>query len=96
MTDRERLEELLSVHLADRFPESVVKGIDYGRVDPVMIGADVYGWAIRVARGGALSAVERERLITARDDLAASLATFPENARPYYETVLKLAEAALG
>jgi hypothetical protein len=77
------------------FPESVIKGLDYGSVDAVMVDADIFGWALRVIMGGQLSGIARKRLRKARDDLAASLSFFPDDARPYYEVVLNLATAAL-
>jgi hypothetical protein len=40
--------------MAEPFPHSVEKGEDYGEVDAVMIGADIYGWA---SRSGSLSSV---------------------------------------
>jgi hypothetical protein len=81
--------------MATPFPLSVTKGIDYGSVDPVMIGADIYGWAKRVEQGDALTNDERSRLASARDDLVASIDQFPPDARPYYEVVLDIADAAL-
>jgi hypothetical protein len=51
----------LRSHLAEPFPDSVEKGEDYGEVDAVMIGADIYGWALGVSRGGSLSALDRSR-----------------------------------
>jgi hypothetical protein len=89
------LEELLAHHLNMPFPASVVKGLDYGSVDPVMIGADIYGWAVAVRSGSKLSQDDRKRLIAARDHLTLSIDLFPDNARPYYETVLELATVAL-
>ena len=37
----------MRLHMAGPFPDSVEKGLDYGEVDAVMIGADIYGWATR-------------------------------------------------
>jgi hypothetical protein len=88
------LDELLTEHRSAPFPESVAKGEDYGEVDAVMIGADIYGWGLR-AKGGSLSAEDRERLRAARDGLSRSLTAFPDDARPYYEMVLAIANAAL-
>jgi hypothetical protein len=70
--------------------------MDYGRVDSVMIGADICGWAMQIDGGGALDAVDRGRLAAARDDLLASVDEFPLDARPYYELVLDIANEALG
>ena len=52
----------MRLHMADPFPDSVQKGLDYGEVDAVMIGADIYGWA---TRAGALSELDRSRLLQA-------------------------------
>ena len=72
----------MAQHVTAPFPASVEKGLGYGLVDAVMIGADIYGWALQVAKGSTLSADDRRLLTTARDDLAASLAFFPADARP--------------
>ncbi|MGH9159624.1 MAG: hypothetical protein ACRD2X_06520 [Vicinamibacteraceae bacterium] len=80
------LQRLLAEHLAAPFPTNVEKGIDYGTVDPVMIDADIDGWASKVSKGEVLTSADRDRLRVARNDLAQSLASFPEAARPYYET----------
>jgi hypothetical protein len=89
------LGELLRDHMEMPFPASVEKGVDYGLVDPVMIGADIYGWATRIEGGNVLDPVDRDRLAAARDELLASLGEFPADARPYYELVLKIANEAL-
>jgi hypothetical protein len=89
------LADLLEQHLAVPFPDSVTKGIDYGQVDPVMIDADIYGWASRVAAGAALSPLNTERLTNARDQLLGSLDAFPDQARPYYEHLVHIADLAL-
>jgi hypothetical protein len=73
----------------------VTKGIDYGSVDPVMIGSDIFGWAKRVERGEVLTHEERSRLASARDDLVASIDEFPPDARDYFEVVLDIADSAL-
>ena len=82
----------MRAHLADPFPESVEKGEDYGEVDAVMIGADIYGWA---SRAGSLAPVEVAGLRQAADELERSLVAFPLEARPYYERVLRIARLAL-
>lgn len=92
MTD---LAPFLVQHRDAPFPTSVIKGIDYGEVDPVMIDSDIYGWASSVANGGHLADEARGRLATARDALQRSLVSFPENARPYYERLVEIASAAL-
>jgi len=79
-------------HLADPFPDSVTKGLDYGEVDAVMIGADIYGWA---TRAGSLSDLDRLRLGKAADELERSIEAFPQDAQPYYERVLRIARLAL-
>ncbi len=89
------LTKLLREHMAMPFPVSVENGVSYGRVDPVMIDADVYGWASQIEQGVALSAIDRGRLAAARDDLATSLDLFPVDARPYYDLVLTIADEAL-
>jgi hypothetical protein len=89
------LASLLVLHRDEPFPSSVVKGVDYGEVDPVMIDADIYGWASSVADRGSLTAEVRGRLEAARDALQRSMTSFPEGARPYYEQLLEIASAAL-
>lgn len=90
------LAELLDQHRAEPFPSSVTKGIDYGEVDPVLIDADIYGWALTVVRGGSLSPVDADRLRHARDELIRSLDSFPDQARPYYERLARIADRSLG
>lgn len=82
----------MRLHMAEPFPDSVEKGLDYGEVDAVMIGADIYGWATRV---GSLSDLDRSRLLQAADDLQRSVGAFPLEARPYYERILRIARLAL-
>ena len=57
----------MRAHVAERFPESVERGEDYGEVDAVMIGADICGWASRV---GSLGPPDLGRLRQAADDAA--------------------------
>lgn len=71
------------------------KGLDYGDVDPIMIGADIYGWALQVSNGGSLPAVDRSRFQQAVDELERSLNAFPADARAYYERVFRIARLAL-
>ena len=52
------LDAEMRAHLAEPFPDSVEKGEDYGEVDAVMIGADIYGWALAVRRGSSLSSLD--------------------------------------
>lgn len=89
------LSALLRDHMATPFPGSVEKGIYYGRVDSVMIGADIFGWASRVAAGEELPEIDRGGLTKARDDLMASLPAFPLDARRYFEVVAQIATSAL-
>lgn len=90
-----RLDDHLREHLADPFPPSITKGEFYGEVEPVMIDADIYLWASRVAKGDHLGAFERPRLVEARDSLARSLSAMPGQARPYYERLVCLADEAV-
>jgi hypothetical protein len=86
------LVEEMRLHMAKPFPDSVEKGLDYGEVDAVMIGADIYGWA---TRAGSLSELDRSRLSQAADELQRSIGAFPPDARPYYERILRIARLAL-
>ncbi len=79
-------------HVAEPFPESVEKGLDYGEVDAVMIGADIYGWATKV---DSPSQLHRSRLAQAADELQRSIEAFPLDAQPYYERVLRIARLTL-
>lgn len=88
------LEALMAEHLAADFPPSIEKGLDYGDVDAVLIGADIYGWVTR-ATVGPLTETDRQRLKVARDRLERSLDAFPPPARPYYAQLVRLAGAAL-
>lgn len=88
------LQELIVEHGAARFPKIVVKGDDYGEVDAVTIGADIYGWALQ-SNGDSLTSDDRARLHAARDALQRSLVAFPDEARPYYAQLVALADAAL-
>ena len=91
----EGLRELLDDHSKQPFPTSVVKGLDYGGVDAVMVGSDIFGWASAIARGDALATDERSRLEELRTELAAALPAFPAQARPYYSALIDIADAAL-
>jgi len=86
------LEEEMRLHMSEPFPDSVAKGLDYGEVDAVMIGADIYGWA---SRADSLSELDRSRLLQAADELQRSIGAFPRDAQPYYERVLRIARLAL-
>lgn len=95
----EDLDEALSRHRALPFPSAVEKGRVYGRIEPVMIDADIYGWAetasTRRRAGRGLDHEEVVRLRSARADLAASMAEIPASAASYYESVLTLADLAI-
>jgi hypothetical protein len=88
----ETLAEEMRLHMAEPFPDSVEKGLDYGEVDAVMIGADIYGWA---TRAGSLTEPDRSRLAQAADELQRSIGAFPPDAQPYYERILRIAGLAL-
>lgn len=55
------LSTLLRVHWRAPFPDSVVKGQKYGRVEPASIDAEIYGWAGR-ASAKSIGAEERGSL----------------------------------
>jgi hypothetical protein len=82
--------------MAEPFPETVEKGAEYGQVEPVMIDADIYGWASSVAAGGRLSSADRARLRQAADELENSIGQFPVGAQPYFRRLLDIAEQTLG
>jgi hypothetical protein len=88
------LEELMTEHQRMPFPDSVEKGADYGEVNSVLIGADIYGLALKASRGE-LEADDLQTLLVDRDRLVRSIADFPERARSYYELILKLATATI-
>ena len=86
----------MRAHMAEPFPPSVEKGEDYGEVDAVMVGADIYGWASAVRDGASLGPTDRALFGQTADELARSLsAAFPLDARPYYERVLRITRLAL-
>jgi hypothetical protein len=89
------LAQLMQDHRRAPFPDSITKGLSYGEIDPVMIGSDVYGWALAVTKGRPLDVVQRGRLQAAHDGLLRSMNELPESARPYYAGVARLAEATL-
>ena len=82
----------MRLHMNDPFPDSIDKGIDYGEIDPVMIDADIYGWASRAAQ---LSPEDKVRLDQARAELNRSISTIPPDAQPYYVRLVRIAELAL-
>jgi len=82
----------LAAHLAEPFPASVEKGAIYGEVDAVMVDADIYGWAMQ----DPLRRADRPLLLETTEKLRRSLSAFPPEARPYYERLLQIAQAASG
>lgn len=80
-------------HQEARFPASVEKGEVYGVVDAVMIDADIMGC---VSHGDDLAPWQRASLREAADLLMRSLPAFPEDARPFYERLLRIARRAAG
>lgn len=82
----------LAEHLAEPFPTAVERGRDYGEVDPVLIDADIYGWASR----DYLDEASRASLRQAADELARSLEAFPDEARSYYARLVRIAHLAAG
>jgi len=86
------LADEMQAHMAEPFPESVERGLGYGEVDAVMIGADIYGWATRATT---LSRDERRRLGRAHDELERSIHALPSEARPYYVRLLRIARLTL-
>ena len=81
----------LDEHRAASFPAGVNKGEIYGEVEPVMIDADIIGWVSH----GRLTPVQRRSLQEVTDQLARSLGSFPLEAQPYYERLLRIARRAL-
>jgi hypothetical protein len=53
-----------------------------------MIDADIYSWASRASE---LSALDRSRLSRAAGELERSISSFPPDAQPYFERVLRIA-----
>ena len=80
--------------MQESFPETVERGRHYGRVDAVMIGADIYGWATR-ALPSRLYGTDKVRLRELAYDLSQSIDDFPADAQPYYERLLRIAHLAL-
>jgi hypothetical protein len=86
------LAEEMRLHMAEPFPVSVEKGLDYGEVDAVMIDADIHGWA---TRAGSLSELDRSRLARAAEELQRSIVAFPPDAQAYCERLLRIARLTL-
>lgn len=93
MTDD--LELILAAHLREPFPQSVVRGADYGSVDAVLIDSDLYGWCKSVIEARPLERTDAWRFRQAADQLASSLVAMPKMARAYYTRLLLAAELAL-
>lgn len=89
------LDELLRRHRADPFPPSITKGNYYAEVDPVMIDADIYGWATTAGHGVTLDPSQMERLRQARSELARSLSKLPTDAAPYFRRLIDIADLVL-
>ncbi len=94
MDARRALLDLLAEHREAGFPPEVDKGRTYGIVDPVLIDADIFGWAL-TASSGRLNPDEQLRLVAAKDELSRSIETFPTDARGHYKRLVRLADAAL-
>lgn len=88
------LARLLAEHRESAFPASIVKGTDYGEVDAIMIGSDIYGWALQ-AMGGTLTSDGRECLREAGGRLSRSLGALPNQAQPYFRKLVEIASKAL-
>lgn len=93
--EMEALKTLLAKHRDKPFPKSVERGLDYGKVDAVLIDADIFGWTTRVERGELLSELEQLRFEAGAKELAESIAAFPLTARPYFESLPEIATLAL-
>lgn len=88
------LKKLMKARLKMRFPDNIEKDLGYGEVDPVLIDADLYGWALQSSENQ-LSPEDASRLRNARNKLIRSLDRFPPPARTYYESLVELASVAL-
>jgi hypothetical protein len=86
------LTEEMRLHMAEPFPDSVEKGLDYGEVNAVLIDAEIYGWATRAA---SLSELDRTRLSQTADKLQRSIEALPPDAQPYYDRLLRIARLTL-
>lgn len=75
-------------HLAAPWPEAVERGSEYGGIDPVMVDADIYGFATRAR---SLRPDERDRLHATVRELEAVLVQLPEDAQPYFERLIRMA-----
>ena len=79
-------------HANAPFPESVEKGREYGGIDCVMAGADIYGWASSVVAGAGIPAEQRRSLEPLAAQLRQAITLFPAEAQPYYEQLTDLAD----
>ena len=73
---------------------AVERGKDYGHVEPVMIDADIFGWASH-AVDAPLRPDQAKGLRRAAEELRSSLALFPAEAQPYFARLVHIAEQAL-
>lgn len=89
------LDAALEEHRAAPWPRGVDRGEMYGDLSVVMVDADLYGFASRVAEGQSLPLKVRMRFEHDTDRLKASLPRFPAAGRPYFERLLGIAEVAL-
>lgn len=89
------LDELLRRHLADPFPPSISKGDLYAEVDPVVIDADIYGWASSARDDVTLDSSQMEGLRRARNELVRSLRELPADAVPYFRRLVDIADLVL-
>jgi len=88
----ETLDSEMHIHRVEPFPDAIEKGLDYGEVDPVMIDADIFGWA---SRAESLSALDKKRLAQAKEQLERSIHVLPPEAQAYYERLVRIAGLAL-
>ncbi|MCP4963591.1 MAG: hypothetical protein GY925_30520 [Actinomycetia bacterium] len=89
------LSDLLEEHRDAYFPAETEKGRDYGMIDPVMIDADIFGWASSCASELQLDTDARRGLEQVRLELGESWNDLPVAALPYYARLLRLADAAV-
>lgn len=89
------LADLLAEHRSAAFPASIERGRDYGSIEPVLIDADIFGWASGYASDRRIDANTRRRVEQTRSQLAESWSGLPESARPYFARLLRLADAAV-
>ncbi len=89
------LADLLEEHVSTPFPAEIEKGRDYGMVDPVMIDAEMFGWASSYTPGFQLNTDAHRSLERVRLELGESWGALPAAARPYFARLLRIADAAI-